>query len=444
MDRLVLVPDDRRLDRPLEELVRVAAEELVERVLAGDVDGQAAAATARATPHLPQRRDRPRERHAHGRVERADVDPELERVRRDDREQLAVRQLRLEVAALLRRVARAVGRDAVGERRAVGVGLAVELEPRQPGDELDRLARLDEADRPRPLAHELGDELGRLGERAAPDLQRLVDHRRVPHRDLPPRAGRAVAVDERHVVEAGQALGELDRVGDRGAREQEPRLGAVGTRDPPQPPQHVRHVRAEHAAVDVGLVDDDDREVGEEVAPRAVVGQDPDVEHVGVREDQVRPPPDRRALLALRVAVVDRGPDLLLKPELVQRPRLVLGERLRRVEVERPRTRVAAQHVERRQVEAQRLARRRAGRDDRRARPGRLERLGLVGVQLGDPGALEALADGGMEVGGDRREPRLAGALVRLADQALVGAPGVEQIGPRLGSARDGHRSHAR
>ena len=35
----------------------------------------------------------------------------------------------------------------VGERR--GSLVAVELEPREPGDELDRLARLDEADRPR-------------------------------------------------------------------------------------------------------------------------------------------------------------------------------------------------------------------------------------------------------------------------------------------------------
>ena len=314
VDRLVLVPDDRRLDRPLEELVGVAAEELVERVLAGDVDREAAAATARAAPHLPQRRDRPRERHAHGRVERADVDAELERVGRDDREQVAVRQLRLELAALLRRVAGAVGRDAVGERRAVGVGLAVELEPGEPGDELDRLARLDEADRPRPLAHELGDELGRLGQRAAAELQRLVDHRRVPHRDLPPGAGRAVAVHQRHVVEAGQALGELDRVGDRRAREQEARLGAVGARDPPQPAQDVGDVGAEHAAVDVRLVDHDDREVREEVAPGAVVGQDPDVEHVGVREDQVRPPADRRALLALGVAVVDRRADCFARP----------------------------------------------------------------------------------------------------------------------------------
>ena len=85
MDRLVLVVEDRRLDRALEELVGVAAEELVQRVLAGDVDRQAAPAAPGAAPHLAQRRDRARERHDDRRVERADVDPELQRVGRDDR-----------------------------------------------------------------------------------------------------------------------------------------------------------------------------------------------------------------------------------------------------------------------------------------------------------------------------------------------------------------------
>ena len=50
-----------------------------------------------------------------GGVERADVDAELERVGRDDGEQLAVDQPALELAALLRRVAGAVGRDALGQ-----------------------------------------------------------------------------------------------------------------------------------------------------------------------------------------------------------------------------------------------------------------------------------------------------------------------------------------
>ena len=50
VELLVLVVEDRRLDRPLEELVGVAAEELVERVVAGDVDRQPA---ARGAPRGP-------------------------------------------------------------------------------------------------------------------------------------------------------------------------------------------------------------------------------------------------------------------------------------------------------------------------------------------------------------------------------------------------------
>ena len=115
MDLLVLVVEDRGLDRAVEELVGVAAEELVERVLARDVDGEPAAAAPGAAPHLAQRGDGAGERHADRRVERADVDAELERVGRHDGEQLARDERRLELAPLLRRVAGAVGRDAVGE-----------------------------------------------------------------------------------------------------------------------------------------------------------------------------------------------------------------------------------------------------------------------------------------------------------------------------------------
>ena len=109
----LLVPgvEDRRLDRAVEELVGVAAEELVERVLAGDVEREPAAAPPGAAPHLAQRGDGAGERDADRRVERADVDAELERVGGHHAEQLALQQLVLELAPLLRRVAGAVRGD---------------------------------------------------------------------------------------------------------------------------------------------------------------------------------------------------------------------------------------------------------------------------------------------------------------------------------------------
>ena len=338
VDLLGLVLEDRGLDGAVQELVGVAAEELVERVLAGDVDRQPAAAAPGAAPHLAQRGDRPGERDDDRGVERADVDAELERVGRHDRPQLAVRQPLLELAALLGRVAGAVGGDrAVELRRLVGEAVGDELR-----HQLDRLARLDEADAARAAGDEVEQHVGGLAERAAALLQRLVDHRRVPHRDVAARRaasrrGRRARTSSRPVSRSASSTG-LAIVA---RREQDPRRRAVRRGDPPQPAQHVGHVRAEHAAVDVRLVDDDDREVREEVRPQRVVGQDPDVEHVGVGQHEVRLAADRGALLARRVAVVDRRADGLAEPERVDRARLVLGQRLGGVEVQRARLGVA-------------------------------------------------------------------------------------------------------
>ena len=134
VDLLVLVVEDRGLDRAVEELVRVAAEELVQRVLARDVDGEAAAAAAGAAPHLPQARDGAGERDADRRVERADVDAELQRVGGDDAEQLALDEPALQLAPLLGRVAGAVGRDPVRQLRVPEV---LERELGELGHQLD-------------------------------------------------------------------------------------------------------------------------------------------------------------------------------------------------------------------------------------------------------------------------------------------------------------------
>ena len=121
VDLLGLVVEDRLLDRAVEELVRVAAEELVERVVAGHVQREAGLAPARAAPHLAQARHRAGEGHADGGVEVADVDPELERVGGDDGEQVALGEPPLDLAPLRRRVARAVGRDPLGDVAAARV-----------------------------------------------------------------------------------------------------------------------------------------------------------------------------------------------------------------------------------------------------------------------------------------------------------------------------------
>ena len=139
-------------------------------------------------------------------------------------------------------------------------------------------------------------------------------------------------------------------------------------------------MRAEDAAVGVRLVDDDPAEVREEIAPALVVGQDPDVEHVGVGEDQVRAAADLRPVVARRVAVVDRVAKRA-EAELRELASLVLRQRLGRVEVERSAAVVARELVEHREVEAKRLARRGPAGDDDVALARGLERLELVRVE---------------------------------------------------------------
>jgi len=211
--------------------------------------------------------------------------------------------------------------------------------------------------------------------------------------------------------------------------EQEARLGAVGAGQPPQPPQHVGDVRAEDAAVGVGLVDHDPAEVGEEVAPALVVGQQADVQHVGVGQHEVVATADRRPLLARRVAVVDR----LAQPGRAQRrqlARLVLRQRLGRVEVERPPLGIARDPVEHRQVEGEALARSGAAGDRQVGGRRHLQRVALVRVEALDPGAAERLDQPGVEPPRHRHRPRRALGLAALGDDAAVAACGVNRDGP--------------
>ena len=96
------------------------------------------------------------------RVELADVDPELERVGGDDRQQLTRGERRLDLAALLRRVAGPVGRDP--RRRGRGSPSSCEPHAGEALDQLDPAAAAEEADRPRAVDHQVGEQLGRLGE----------------------------------------------------------------------------------------------------------------------------------------------------------------------------------------------------------------------------------------------------------------------------------------
>ncbi len=264
-------------------------------------------------------------------------------------------------------------------------------------DELGRLAALREADRPQAALHERCRESRRFTERRRAQAELRIEQLRVPERDGPLRAGRRVVGDDGR-LEPEQSVRELARVCDRRRREHELRLCAVHACHASQPPQHVADVRAEDAAVHVRLVDDDVAEVVEHVSPEVVAREHADVEHVRVREDEVRPLADLPPLLVRCVAVVDRRLHLRDR-ERCEGARLVLRERLRRIEVDRAALRVGGERIEDRQVERERLAGRGSGRDDHvvagaRRRPG----LGLVRVQLVDALPCERGVHGGVEL----------------------------------------------
>src|SRR5438094_683238 len=86
---------------------------------------------------------------------------------------------------------------------------------------------------------------------------------------------------------------------------------------------------------------------------------------------------------------------------------LILGERLRREDVERARRRIFRDRVDDRQVVAEGLAARGRGDDDGvLSGVGGLERVGLVGIEREDPAPAERRRDAAVEPGGVLRVAR--------------------------------------
>ena len=303
-------------------------EVLVERVVLGHQDRErVGVATARTAGLLPHRCARAGIAGEHGGVERADVDPELERVRGRDRQQFAVRQLALDRPAVLRQIAGSVRLDACALLRVAHVP------PCELRQQLGGAPGPGEADRADVLLDELRHQPRRLGERAPSCAGVLVDDRRVPEREqlLARRCGVGHDLVER---QPRQARRELTGVADRGARQHPARVAAVVGDQPPEPAERHRHVRPEHAAAHVRLVDHHQRQAEEEVRPPGVVREQGEVQHVGVRHHQVRVLTDQRALGARRVPVVDRRLHLRDR-QRADGAELVPGEGLGREEVER-------------------------------------------------------------------------------------------------------------
>ena len=316
------------LGRPVEQLLVMLREVLVERVVLRHEDGERLGlATPRSARLLPHRRSGPGIARQHGGVERADVHPELERARGRDREQLAVRELPLDRAAVLGEVAGPVALDPCSHPW-VGEPTTGEL-----GEQLGSTPAPREPDRARAKVDEPGHRPRRFGQRAPSRPGLVIDHRRVPEREELPAARRGVAFDDLD-VQSGEASGELCRVPDGGGCEAPARLAAVHRDQPPEPAQDHRDLGAEDPAQHVRLVDHHERQAEEEVGPPGVIGEQRRMEHVGVGQHEVRAPPDQWALRPRRIPVVHRGLELreLERPD---GPELVAREGLRREQEQR-------------------------------------------------------------------------------------------------------------
>ena len=228
----------------------------------------------------------------------------------------------------------------------------------------------------------------------------LLEGRRVPEHEPLGAARGTVVGDECHLA-ACDVLGVFARVGDRGRAADELRRGTVVAADPVEAPDHVGEVGSEDAAVRVDFVDDHVAQVGEEPVPAGVVGQNPLVEHIGVRQHEIAAVAQSATEILGRVPVVGSGEERLVPGgglEPAEGAQLILCERLGRVEVEGAGERIPEDRFDDRHVVAERLAGGGAGDDDDAAAGSDMfDCLGLVRVETLNAARLESGAHGGRQ-----------------------------------------------
>ena len=266
---------------------------------------------------------------------------------------------------------------------------------------------------------------------------------RVPQHEQPLAARRAVVGD------LGDRLphsSEASRAGcaDGGRREDEGGIGAVVRAEAAQPAQQVGDVAAEDAAQHVELVDHDVAQAHEEGGPALVVGQEADVQHLGVgRAPRWRCRAPRCAPRAwcrrrrwrrrggARRAARGRGAGPGPAPWWGTAAARSRGARLR-------------DGLGDRRLVAERLARRRARGDRHRgAVAGQVDGLGLVGPEPVDGERVPHL---GCQRAGQLAEARRAGGQALEVDQPIVARERLEEpVEPgRRGGDGDGHRAMLR
>jgi len=374
-----------------EHELRVVDHVLVHRGWRGDEDRHRHVTPPPGAAHLlPGGGDGPRVAGEHRHVQAADVDAQLEGVRADHAEHLAIPQAAFDGAPLRGQVAAPVAADPAARPKVLAQRLAQVRE-----HDLHRHAGPPEHHRLAPGPQERqGPALGQR-EGGATGTRRRVHDRRVHQQQVLLARRRPVAVDQPHGPPR-EGLGQLRGVSDGGRAADDDRVRPVVRTQPQQPAQHVGDVGPEHTPVRVELVDDDDAELLEQLEPLGVVGEDRRVEHVGVGDHHLACLADGRADGRRRVPVIAGGRDLQprVPHQLPELRDLVLAQRLGGEQEQRPGGRVLGQGLEHRHGVAERLAGC-GGRDHDDVLTGvhRLDGIRLVRVRPLDPALGEPVAD---------------------------------------------------
>ena len=79
-------------------------------------------------------------------------------------------------------------------------------------------------------------------------------------------------------------------ISNRGGGQNELRSCAIEIRHPFEPADHIGNMGTKHAPIGMGFIDDNETQVGEEVAPVGVMRQDPGMEHVRIGQYDTRVP----------------------------------------------------------------------------------------------------------------------------------------------------------
>ena len=217
-----------------------------------------------------------------------------------------------------------------------------------------------------------------LGQERGPGGVRAGQLGRLPQDERLATGGGGVGGDRGDVgrVDADQPGGARGGVGRGGGRQQERRRRTVGRGEPAQAAEHQADVRAEHPAERVALVDDDVPQRPEQPRPPPVLGQQREVQEVGVGQDDVGVLLHPAAFVEGGVAVAGGHPDVAGPAgdqEPVQGGELVGGEGLGRAQVQRGR---ASGHG----LDAARVEQRPGARGAGGRQGGQPEREGLAGA----------------------------------------------------------------